>query len=153
MASQPDPLQRRGWPQTESLTALRALINEAIHANHVVARRAGISVSELLTLAHLSMEEIGPAEIARRLAVTAPAATIIVDKLVARGYAERQPHESDRRRTDLVISEAGRTAVVTQMLPMFLALDAVDRALEDDEREVVTRYLGAVLEAYQRLRD
>lgn len=153
MTSTADPMRRNGWQQTESLLLLRAVLDEAIHANHVVARRAGMSVSELLTLAHLSRERIGPAEISRRLSVTTAAATGIVDKLVARGYVDREPHPADRRRTELVISEAGRDAVVRQMLPMFLALDKVDRGLDEAEREVVSRYLAGVLDAYGELRD
>jgi len=146
-------MRRDGWQQTETLLLLRAVLDEAIHANHVVARRAGMSVSELLTLAHLSRERIGPAEISRRLSVTTAAATGIVDKLVARGYVERSPHPADRRRTELVISDAGRGAVVRQMLPMFMALDEVDRGLDDAQREVVSRYLAGVLDAYRELRD
>ena len=153
MTSTADPMRRDGWQQTETLLLLRAVLDEAIHANHVVARRAGMSVSELLTLAHLSRERIGPAEISRRLSVTTAAATGYVNNLVPRGYVERSPHPAARRRTELVISDAGRGAVVRQMLPMFMALDEVDRGLDDAEREVVSRYLAGVLDAYRELRD
>ncbi|MGN0063574.1 MAG: MarR family winged helix-turn-helix transcriptional regulator [Nocardioides sp.] len=141
------------WQQTSTLLALRALINEVVHSNHLVARRAGMSVSELVTLAHLSQDRVGPAEIARRLGLTTAATTGIVDKLEQRGYVERHPHPGDRRRTELVISPTGRRRMVELMLPMFTALDDVDAALDEGEREVVQRYLLGALEAYRELRD
>lgn len=134
-----------GWVQTGSLIALRELLTTGARLNHVVARRAGLSESELVTLEHLSREQIGPAEVARRLEVSTAAATGIVDRLVGRGHVERQPHPADRRRTELVLTESGRGEVVGHLMPMFVALDRLDREFTATERVVVERYLrGAV---------
>lgn len=147
----PDPMQRGQWRQSSSLGALRGVLNASAHVNSTIARRAGMSVSELLALAHLSIDRIGPAEVARRLSVSTAASTGIVDKLVARGYVDRSAHPGDRRRTELVISEAGREAIVRHMVPMFLAIDTADRELDDHEREIVTRYLVHVKESFDDL--
>lgn len=140
-----------GWEQTASLEALSDLIATSARLNHVIARRAGLSETELLALQHLSRDEIGPAEVARRLQVTTAAATGIVDRLVGRGHVERQQHPGDRRRTALVITDSGRREVRDHLVPMFIALDRLDRGLEEGEREVVARYLRSVTTAFERV--
>lgn len=145
-----------GWDRTPSLGALGDLMSVAARVNHVVARRAGLSETELIAMQHLSREEreaeaIGPAEIARRLDVSTAAATGIVDRLEARGHVERRPHPADRRRTTLHLTESGRREVVTQLLPMFIALDALDRGLSDADREVVAAYLRRAAEAFEQV--
>lgn len=139
------------WHESPSLLALRQVMNAAGHLNHVVARRAGLSESELVTLEYLSREQIGPAEVARRLDVSTAAATGIVDRLVARGHVERRPHPDDRRRTVLVITASGRGEVVGHLMPMFVALDRLDRGFDADERAVVQRYLEGVVAAFDQV--
>jgi DNA-binding MarR family transcriptional regulator len=136
---------------TPSLAALRDLVTTGARVNHVVARRAGLSESELVTLEHLSRERIGPAEVARRLEVSTAAATGIVDRLVARGHVERRPHAADRRRTELVITDSGRAEAVGHLMPMFEALDRLDRSFSDEERAVVERYLRGAVAAFEEV--
>lgn len=137
--------------QTPSLVALRDLVTTGARVNHVVARRAGLSETELVTLEHLAREQIGPAEVARRLEVSTAAATGIVDRLVARGHVERRPHAADRRRTELVITDSGRGEVVGHLLPMFVALDRLDRSFSAEERAVVERYLRGAVQAFEQV--
>ena len=147
-APQPPP---SGWDESGTLTALRELVTTGARVNHVVARRAGISDTELVTLEHLSREQIGPAEVARRLEVSTAAATGIVDRLVSRGHVERRPHAADRRRTELVLTESGRREVVGHLLPMFISLDQLDRGFTEDERAVVERYLRGAAAAFEQV--
>jgi DNA-binding MarR family transcriptional regulator len=142
---------RPGWDGTSTLVALRELLTTGARVNHVVARRAGISDTELVTLEHLSREQIGPAEVARRLEVSTAAATGIVDRLVSRGHVERRPHAGDRRRTELVLTESGRSEVVGHLLPMFVALDQLDGGFTAEEREVVERYLRGAVRAFEHV--
>ena len=46
--------------QPPTLLALRDLVAAGGRVNHVVSRRAGLSESELVTLEHLSRDQIGP---------------------------------------------------------------------------------------------
>ncbi|GAB3015260.1 MarR family transcriptional regulator [Nocardioides flavus (ex Wang et al. 2016)] len=141
--------QERSQPPT--LLALRDLVAAGSRVTHVVARRAGLSETELVTLEHLSREQIGPAEVARRLEVSTAAATGIVDRLVARGHVERRPHDLDRRRTDLHITDSGRGEVVGHLMPMFAALDQHDASFTEEEKAVVERYLRGATEAFERV--
>jgi len=139
--------------QPPTLLALRDLVTAGSRVNHVVSRRAGLSETELVTLEHLSREQIGPAEVARRLEVSTAAATGIVDRLVARGHVERRPHELDRRRTDLHITDSGRAEIIGHLMPMFAALDRHDASFSEEEKAVVQRYLRGATEAFERVLD
>ena len=69
------------------------------------------------------LDEIGSAAasaLAGRLDVTRPSITALVDGLEARGLVERHPQMSDRRRVEVVLSDAGHDA-----------LDAADAAVAD----------------------
>jgi DNA-binding MarR family transcriptional regulator len=151
----PPPWVGRGQEaaQPPTLLALRDLVAAGSRVNHVVSRRAGLSESELVALEHLSREQIGPAEVARRLEVSTAAATGIVDRLVARGHVERRPHDLDRRRTELHITDSGREEIIGHLMPMFAALHRHDSSFSEEEKAVVRRYLRGATEAFGRVLD
>ncbi|MCB0897114.1 MAG: MarR family transcriptional regulator [Nocardioidaceae bacterium] len=136
------------WQQTGSLLALREVVLAANRVRHLIARRAGLSETDLVAMEHLLEEPVGPGELARHLDVTTAAATGLVDRLVGRGHAERRPHALDRRRTTVEVTASGREEVLAHLLPMFVALDRLDRSFSAEERAVVERYLRGAIEAF-----
>ena len=134
--------------QTESLQALREVVDAGGKVRRVVARRAGLGESELVALQHLILGARGPAEVARLLEVSTAASTGIVDRLVAHGHVERRPHPDDRRRTDVHVTDSGREEVLGLLMPMFVELARLDAEFTEDERAVVARYLHRALEAF-----
>lgn len=139
------------WAQTPTLVALRRLVERGGAVQRTVARDAGLSSHELAALEMLSRAPMGPAELARRLEVTAPAGTGIVDRLVAHGHAERRRSADDRRRVDVHVTAAGRERIRTLLLPMFVALADLDAELDEDERLVITRYLTRAASAMDQV--
>lgn len=137
-----------GWEQTGSLLALREAVSAGNRVRHVIARRAGLSETDLVAMEHLLREPAGPGELARRLDMTTAAATGLVDRLVGRGHVERHPHEQDRRRTTVEVTPSGREEVLAHLLPMFVALDRLDRSFTPEERAVVERYLRGATAAF-----
>ena len=135
------------YRQSSSLDALQELVDLAAQVPHDVARKAGLSVSELHSLRHLVASPMGPVELAKALGVTSAASSGVVDRLVARGHAERRPHAADGRRTEVVVTESGRREVFTLLAPMFAKLAEVDGSLDDDGRALVERYLRGAIEA------
>ncbi|MEL4504758.1 MarR family transcriptional regulator [Luteococcus sp. H138] len=135
------------WERSMALDALNELVQVAAASMPAVARRAQLSESELHSLRHLMRDDIGPAELARMLGVTSAAATGIVDRLEARGHVERRPHPSDRRRTQIDLTDSGRAEVVQLLAPMFRGLAQADADLSEEERAVVTRFLHRATEA------
>jgi len=140
-----------GYQASGSLDALQELVDVAAQVPHEVARRAGLSTSELHSLRHLMDNPMGPVELARALGVTSAASSGVVDRLVAHGHAERRPHPDDGRRTVVVITEAGRVEAFTRLAPMFAALAVLDSSLSDSERELVERYLRGATAAMRAL--
>lgn len=118
---------------------------------HAIARRTGLSESELHSLRHLLGGPLGPNDLARTLGVTSAASSGIVDRLEARGHVSRQPHPTDKRRTVVVISDSGRIEVLAQMRPMFEALVAADAKLSAEQRAVVDNYLRDIITAMRTL--
>jgi DNA-binding MarR family transcriptional regulator len=140
------------WVSSPTLDALQELVDVAAQVPHEVARAAGLSTSELHSLRHLMDTPMGPVELARALGVTSAASSGVVDRLVARGHAERRPHPEDGRRTEVVITDSGRAEVFSRLAPMFAALATLDAGLEDGDRAVVERYLRGATAAMRALR-
>jgi DNA-binding MarR family transcriptional regulator len=148
---------RRGGPggrvPSPATVALRDLLEAGARLRHVVARRAGLSETEMTALDHLSRQPLGPAEVARRLDVSTAASTGIVDRLVERGHAERRPHADDRRRVDVHLTDSGRGEILEHLSPMFAELARLDTTLTPAEREVVERYLRGATAALRAVID
>ncbi|MFC7491700.1 MULTISPECIES: MarR family winged helix-turn-helix transcriptional regulator [unclassified Knoellia] len=138
-----------GYRPSASLDALQELVDLAAQVPHDVARKAGLSVSELHSLRHLMAAPMGPVELAKALGVTSAASSGVVDRLVARGHAKRLPHGQDGRRTEVRVTDSGRREVFALLAPMFAKLAEVDSSLDDDERVVVERYLRGAIAAMQ----
>ena len=68
-------------------------------------------------------------------------------------HVERRPHEVDRRRTDLHITDSGRSEIVGHLMPMFSALHHHDSSFTEEEKAVVRRYLRGATEAFERVLD
>src|SRR3954452_22635612 len=117
--------------QSPSLQALREVVAAAGMVRRAAARRDGLGETEMLAMEHLMPGPLGPAEVARRLEVSTAASTGIVDRLVARGHVERQPHPADRRRVGVHVTESGREEVHSLLRPMFGALARLDAQFDD----------------------
>jgi DNA-binding MarR family transcriptional regulator len=139
------------WRMSPTLERLQRLIDVASAAPVAVARRAQLSPSELHALRHLSMGPMGPAELARVIGVTTAASSGIVDRLVARGQAERRPHPADGRRTEVHLTDAGRAEAIGHLAPMFTILARLDASLTAEERDAVDRYLDEATSALRAI--
>ncbi len=134
-----------------TLTLLRTLTRLAEQAAPAVARKASLTHNELRALEHLMDQPMGPGELGRVLGVSSAAASGIIDRLEARGHAQRASHSSDGRRTSVTISPSGRTEVVGHLMPMFRELAALDASLDDGERVVVDRFLEGAVRALRAI--
>jgi DNA-binding MarR family transcriptional regulator len=129
-----------------TLEALDELIRAAAAVEPAVARRAGLSTSELQALRYLVDVSRGPVELSHLLGVTSAASSGVVDRLAARGHVRRRSHPADGRRTQVEITGSGRQALDSLLEPMQGRLAGVDASLGEDERATVGRYLTRVTE-------
>ena len=133
--------------QSATLTSLRTLTRLSEQVAPAVARRARLTHNELRALEHLMDQPMGPGDLGRVLGVSSAAASGIIDRLEARGHAQRTSHASDRRRTSVTISTSGRSEVIGFLMPMFRELAAVDEELSDTDRVAVDRFLEGAIRA------
>ncbi len=139
------------WEQTSTLLLLRMLTRVAEQTAPAVARRAALTHNELRALEHLMDQPMGPGELARVLGVSSAAASGIIDRLEARGHAERTAHASDGRRTSVAVSASGREEMLGHLMPMFRELAELDAGLTEADRAVVDRYLAGAVRALRTL--
>lgn len=140
------------WRPSGALDALQELIAASEEVPHLLARSAGVTVTEVYFLRHLLRGNLGPVELARLVGVTSAAGTGVVDRLESRGHVQRQPHPRDRRRTEVVVTDSARREMVELLAPMFERLLTLDMSFTEDERAVVSRYLKGSVEAIRELR-
>ena len=141
----------RGLRESDTLQLIMELTDVSGLLPHAIARRTGLSESELHSLRHLLAGPLGPNDLARTLGVTSAASSGIVDRLESRGHVSRQAHPTDKRRTVVVISDSGRTEILAELRPMFEGLVAADARLNDDDRQVVDAYLRDIIAAIRSL--
>ncbi len=79
----------------------------------------GLSPATGLVLSILADTEkpVSPNQIADRLIISRASVTSLIDSLEKRGYAKRQPHESDRRMLFIELTDLGRQ-VANQFRPI-----------------------------------
>lgn len=80
-------------------------------------------------------------ELARKLKLTKPTVTVLVDKLVSRGYVRRVPSDSDRRVTHLHIDEKGKIVEQIQKSAYKKMEDRISSELDESEIAMLTDIL------------
>ncbi|MCB1405414.1 MAG: MarR family transcriptional regulator [Rhodobacteraceae bacterium] len=102
----PDQLDR-------SLIALRRILRATELFARDLAQSAGVTPAQLRVL-QIIAEQGGsytPKELALRMGVSQATVTALVDRLVARAMVSRVRSDTDRRQTNVVISDLGQDAI------------------------------------------
>lgn len=126
------------------------LLAPAVHAE--LAARVGVGVTDLLALDHTTSaaNELGVVELAALLKIRSASATVLVDRMVARGHLERGPHSTDGRRTTLHPTDTAHSEVRAALAPLVEDLGAITGELTEAEAQVVMRVLRQVNAALGR---
>ena len=89
---------------------LRAFDASLDQLDEAVAARLAIGRSDLRAMELVSRHgRLGPAALAKRLALTTGAVTTLVDRLESNGLLRREPDPEDRRRVVLRVTKEGAT--------------------------------------------
>ena len=129
-------------------------LHEIVHLSRAFERQVGaaleVNTTDLSAMEHLIQEgSLTPGELSRRLDISTAATTLVVDRLVALGHAQRNPHSSDRRKVVVVPAQESVARAFQQLYPVIGGVAAVTRELSDDDRKVIEAFLARVVDVYQ----
>jgi DNA-binding MarR family transcriptional regulator len=114
----------------------------------VLARRAGISTTDLDALEHLEAD--GPLtqrELGERLSLTSGAVTMLVDRLERAGWAHRRPHPGDRRYVLIELSPRAAADAPEGLAAYHARVRALAAGVPAGQREAVAAFLAAASDA------
>lgn len=135
----------------DTTLAVRRLVSAAADLTVRTARRMEMNVSDMTAIMQLSEHgPMGVAELARRLGVSSPATTVLVDRLERAGHVERVRDTVDRRRVRITDTPVGHEATLHAWLPAIQEIDDVCRSLSTSERAVANDLLGRLADAMTR---
>ncbi|MBX0300805.1 MarR family transcriptional regulator [Cryobacterium sp. 1639] len=148
-AARPDP--DAGPPGPD---AIGASLHQILQLSRAFERQVGqaleVNATDLAAMEYLIQEEaLTPGELSRRLNISTAATTLVIDRLVALGHAQRHPHASDRRKTVVVPAQESVTRAFQQLHPVIGGVAAVAQELSDDDREVIEAFLSRVIGVYR----
>ncbi len=130
----PDEAARQAWSAMCDLV----LDNERRRA---VSDAVGLSFGRIRALRRIDRAPMTMGELAAKLGIEAPYATLVVDDLERQGLVERRPHPTDRR-AKLVSTTARGAAVARRAEEIMNRPPAALTALGPDELEALARILG-----------
>lgn len=136
---------------THKATMLLREIREVSAAFEVrLGSKLAVNPTDLEAMEHLIQDgPLSPTELSRRLHVSTAACTTIIDRLTAVGHVSRIPHPTDRRGILVVPAPASVERAMGSILPMVISIDEVLTSFSENEKAVITDYLGQVVEAYR----
>ncbi|MCE5190512.1 MAG: MarR family transcriptional regulator [Actinomycetia bacterium] len=124
------------------------LINSELHRVSLPAwLRLGLPMAQLKALVALaSVEGVSVTGLAHSLSIGEPAASQLVEQLVRRGYAERVPDASDRRRVVVTATPVGAELVSELRQGRRQHIEQWLAAMQDDDVEALSRGLRALVD-------
>jgi MarR family transcriptional regulator, organic hydroperoxide resistance regulator len=109
-AAMADPSARtRARATTASIDALRRIVRELRLANSGTEKITGLSAAQLFVLQHVAgAPGASLSELAARTMTDRTSVAAVVDRLLGRGLVERRRSASDRRRVEILLTDAGQ---------------------------------------------
>ena len=116
-----EPYQSIGWTAARLARQLE-----------VALATVELSSAQYRMLVQLAQGSEASTPLARKLAVSAPSVTTVVDGLVQRGAVERTYSAEDRRRVSLALTEIGQGLLVSAEDAVRGRLESIANELEDE---------------------
>lgn len=128
-----------------SLIALRRILRATDMFGRELAQSAGLTAVQLRVLQVVGETGQSTATaISNRMRVSQATVTALVDKLVARDMVRREKSRSDRRQTDILITDLGRQALATAPDPLQQRYVSRFQAMQDWEQAMLVAALERV---------
>ncbi|UBQ02963.1 MarR family winged helix-turn-helix transcriptional regulator [Curtobacterium sp. TXMA1] len=132
--------------ERELTSAQQRLFSESQQVAHAFARQHGMTERDFsailaIMLGEVTGEALTPTALAKRIRLSSPATTSVINKLVAAGHAERHRDSEDLRRVTLRYGPAAREVAGAFFAPLAEASRAHADQFSTTELRTVARWL------------
>ncbi len=124
------------------LDAVKRFVQASDLCEERVAHQLGLGRSDLRAINLLEDGPVSQSEIARRLGLSRPSVTTLIDRLVRRGFVERTPHPTDRRITQIGLLPAAWQELAKIYRPIGMAVTASASGLDADVQAAIALALN-----------
>ncbi len=129
---------------------LRKIVTLSRDFERHVGAALAVNPTDLAAMEHLMVAgSLTPSELSRRLDISTAATTLVVDRLVSLGHAQRHPHASDRRKVVVVPAVASVARAVEALMPVIGGVAALTQELSPEDRAVIEAFLTQVVDIYE----
>ncbi|KAB1943284.1 MarR family transcriptional regulator [Micromonospora sp. ALFpr18c] len=156
-------MYRRRDTRREQLVAeitnnLRRYAVDAQQVGHAFANLHGLNPTDLRALiavmdAELLGDPITPGRLGEQLNLSSGSVTALIDRLERAGHIRRDRDTVDRRKVLLHYADQGATLAMEFFQPLGARTDTVMDRFDEDELEVVHRFMAAMSESIRAHRD
>ncbi|WP_111731749.1 MarR family winged helix-turn-helix transcriptional regulator [Roseovarius amoyensis] len=127
------------------LIALRRILRATDAYARELAQSAGLTAVQFRALQLIAETgQITATRIAQRMLISQATVTALVDKLVRKGLVTREKSSTDRRQTNIILTELGRATVDNAPDPLQQQFVKRFEALEDWEQSMLVASLERV---------
>ena len=138
-------------PARRATRALREILTVSKEFEGHLGEQLAVNPTDLGAMEQLiESGPLSPAELARRLGITRPAVTAVVDRLARLGHASRADNPADRRGIVVTASPGSTGKTMGILLPMIMDIDSALDRFDPAEQAAISEYLELVLAAYRR---
>ncbi len=140
-----------GLPRSGGIgNQLRKIVTLSRDFERHVGAALTVNQTDLSAMEHLMVSgSLTPSELSRRLDISTAATTLVVDRLVTLGHAQRHPHASDRRKVVVVPAAASVAKAVDELMPVIGGVASLTQELSPEERVVIEAFLTRVVGVYE----
>ncbi|CAN5221459.1 hypothetical protein BH09ACT5_BH09ACT5_17400 [soil metagenome] len=140
-------MQNPARPPTHSL---REIVDLSRDFEAHLGDRLSVNPTDLAAMQHLIVSgPLGQSELARRLRITPPAVTAVVDRLEELGHATRVTNPADRRAVVVTPAQASVEKAMSYLMPMIVDIDATLDGFDAQQQATIAEYLERVVAAYR----
>lgn len=136
---------------SEPMVSLRTFLTAHDDMQRRQARTMGINATDMQALRLLDLHgPLGPTELGRRLGLRSASVTVLLDRLEASGYVERERDDRDRRRVTVRALPDALELLFETWAPVVRALDDVGHGLTPSQQKAVCAYLDELAAVLDR---
>lgn len=129
-------------PVDRSMNAVRSIVRAFRVNTRAIELKMGISLAQLFVLQQLTERPAGSLnELAERTATHQSSVSVVVRRLVERGYVSRTSSSSDRRRIEIDVTPAGRALLEDAPTTIQTQLMTALRRMSRDEQNALANLL------------